>query len=304
MWWQTCKGEKFFGGTMLPTSIRSVVDFHAAVQLGSTPESLVIEFKSKINGWNAPNKEPKEKAQKETCRDIAQFANTLGGCLVIGVASRVDPARKVNVAEAIIPVNDVEKLWAWIEQAIVNYLVPATFTHDVVAITLPEGNILAVNVPASRHLVSLWDRERHTIECVRRTSYGKEWMNPDEMERHLMDGSRAAKLALIAAKEQAKDDQVEIVGGLWLARPAESHMPVPWGVDKPITLGQMEEYWFQLRIELSPGHIFPVTIPYSFVQETWVNQAGMVALLLTVRIIGRVGASNTVDRATLDPYSG
>ncbi len=35
---------------MLPILIRSVADFHAAVQLGSTPKSLVLEFKRKIDG--------------------------------------------------------------------------------------------------------------------------------------------------------------------------------------------------------------------------------------------------------------
>ena len=40
---------------MLPLPIRSAADFHAAVQLGSPPESLVLEFKGKIDGWNVPN---------------------------------------------------------------------------------------------------------------------------------------------------------------------------------------------------------------------------------------------------------
>ena len=63
---------------MLPVFIHSVADFCAAVQLGSTPESLVLEFKKQIDGWNAPNRHDREKAQQETCRDIAQFVNTLG----------------------------------------------------------------------------------------------------------------------------------------------------------------------------------------------------------------------------------
>ena len=57
------------------------------------------------------------------------------------------------------------------------------------------------------HQVDTWLRCGTTrrngllIEYVRRTSHGKDWMNPDEVERHLMNGSRAAKLALLAAKE-------------------------------------------------------------------------------------------------------
>jgi hypothetical protein len=70
---------------MLPTFIRSSLEFRSVVQLGSTPESLVLEFKANINAWNAPAGKVRTKAQKETCRDVAQFANTVGGCLLVGV---------------------------------------------------------------------------------------------------------------------------------------------------------------------------------------------------------------------------
>jgi hypothetical protein len=292
---------------MLPTFIRSAADFHAAVQLGSTPESLVLEFKSKIDGWNTPTekKEVRKKAQKETCRDIVQFANTLGGCLLIGVDSERDSSRDVLVAKSIIPIHKVEELWEWITQAVSNYLVPSTFTHDIVPITLTQQeNVLAVNVAASRHLVALWDWESHTIEYVRRNSYGKDWMNPDEVERHLMDGSRAAKLALIAAIDRARDKQVEIAGGLWLAE--ASHVPKPLSHVKPITFGRMEDYWFELRIELTglknQPEVFSVTIPYSLIKETWINSDGSVTLLLAVRIVAR-GIANMVGRVMLEPYS-
>jgi len=280
---------------MLPTFIRSVLEFQAAVRLGSTSESLVLEFKTEINGWNAPKKEPREQAQKEICRDIAQFANTLGGCLLIGITTRFDQACEVNVADAVVPVKEVEKLWQWIDQAIVNCLVPATFTHDVVVIALPQGNILAVNVPASRHLISVWDRERHTIECVRRTSYGKAWMNPDEMERHLMDGSRAAKLAFLAAKTQATCDHVDIVGGLWIRYETSRERDQRWKPPNPITIGQIEEYWFELC--LLDRQLCSVTIPYGLIKESWVGASGAVTLLLAVRIIQQ-GQS-----LTLEPYT-
>jgi hypothetical protein len=281
---------------MLPIFIRSELEFQSAVQLGSTPESLVLEFKAKVNGWNAPAKTPKREAQKETCRDIAQFANTLGGCLLVGVNERPDPARGVNVADSIAPVQVVNKLRQWIEQAIVNYLVPTTFTHDIVAIGLPQGNILAVNVPASRHLVSLWDRDNHTVEHVRRTSHGKEWMNPDEAERHLMDGSRAAKLALIAAIEHSTPaSRIKLAGGLWQEYAGSPGRPQQGNPPGPITFGQMGEYWFELRMQ-HKQKTCSVTIPYGLIKEAWVDISGTVILLLAVRMIMRH------DELTLEPY--
>jgi predicted HTH transcriptional regulator len=100
---------------MLPTFIHSTSEFQAAVQLGSTPESLVLEFKETINDWNPPAADPKrqerrKEAQKEMCRDIAQFANTLGGCLLVGVSEQLDATRGIKVSGSIAPIQEVEQL--------------------------------------------------------------------------------------------------------------------------------------------------------------------------------------------------
>ena len=171
---------------MVPTFIRSADEFRAAVQLGNTPESLVLEFKATIDRTRGQG------MQQETCRDIAQFANTWGGGLLVGVTDCFDQTRGLRIADGIQPVDDIDNLRQWIEQAITNYLVPRTFTRDLMPIALQEGEILAINVPASRHLVSLWNVQTGTVQYLRRTSHGKAYMNPDEAERHLMDGSRAA----------------------------------------------------------------------------------------------------------------
>jgi hypothetical protein len=283
----------------LTSFIHSVLEFQSAVQLGSTPESLMLEFKAKIDGWNAPAGNVRKKAQKETCRDIAQFANTLGGCLIVGVSGRLDPTRGVNVADAVVSIKKPEQLWQWIEQAIVNYLVPSTFNHDITPISLPGGNnIIAVNVPASRYLVSLWDRTERTIEYVRRTSHGKDWMNPDEMERHLMDGSRAGKLTLIAAKGHTPSDRVEIASGIWLRYENANPSDQRWMPPGFITIGQMSEYWFELHMQNDQQRPCSVTIPYSFIREAWVGTSGLIMLLLAVRVIVRYGR----DEVTLEPY--
>ncbi len=287
---------------MLPTFIRSAPEFQSAVQLGITPESLVLEFKETVNDWNPPagnpqRQERRKEAQKEICRDMAQFANTLGGCFVIGVTERLEPKHGVKVADSITPVKEAEQLRRWIEQAIVNYLVPSTFSHDLLAITLPEGIVLSINVPANRHLVCLWDRANHSIEYVHRTSHGKDWMNPDEAERHIMDGSRAAKLALVTAKEHAKSDRVEIVGGLGSRATVFTRSDQRWNPPGPITFGQIGEYWFELKVPNKNG-LCPVTIPYGLVEEAWVGVFGAVTLLLRVRVI-MLEKDNLV---TLEPY--
>jgi hypothetical protein len=284
---------------MLPTFIHSTSEFQSAVQLGSMPESLVLEFKETINDWSPPAADPKrqerrKEAQKEMCRDIAQFANTLGGCLLVGVSERLDATRGIKVADSIAPIQELELLRQWIEQAIVNYLVPTTFTYDVVAIALSQGNILAVNVPASRHLVSLWDRAHHPVEYVRRTSHGKDWMNPDEAERHIMNGSRAAKLALLSAQQKATSNEVEVIGGFWQRHPHLRNPDERCNPSGPVTFGQSEEYWFELRVPVANG--VSVTIPYGVIEEAWISASGRVNLLLSVRLIVQNGG------IILEPY--
>lgn len=104
----------------------------------------------------------------------------------------------------------------WIEQAIVNFLVPNTLDREVVVVPCPEGDVVAVNVPASRALVSVWDPQTKTVQYVKRSSHGKFYMNPDAAERHLMDGSRAARLAIERALEKASNrEDATVVDGVW-----------------------------------------------------------------------------------------
>lgn len=267
---------------MLPIFIRSASEFYSLVQLGTQPESLVLEFKRKIDGWNAPEGKARREAQKETCRDIAQFANTLGGCLLIGVTERSDLTRGISVAESIESVDNPGKLREWIEQAIGNYLVPSTLSHDIVPISLSEGAVVAINVPAHRYLVSLWERwghERITIEYIHRTSHGKAWMNPDEAERHLMDGSRAAKLAFNEVIEHAPSKQVEIAGGTWRRHSSSPHILDPWNPSGSISIGEMKEHWFELYILNHEQKSYSVTVPYSLIREAWLGSSGVVTLL-------------------------
>ena len=279
-----------------PIFIHSAAEFRSVVVLKSptdsgTPESLVLEFKGQIDGWNGKNVATVEQ-KKEICRDIAQFANTLGGCLLVGVEEELASIHGRKVASSLKSVMQPETLKAYIECMIANYSVSSTFSHTVVPLAVDGFNILAINVPPSRHLVSVWDRNAGTVEYLRRTSHGKEYMNPDEVERHLMDGSRAAKLALNAAIEQATSDKVD-AGGAW---EGGSHGGFARkGLE--FALGQLTDHWFEL-ISSAPNtnSQWPVTIPYGVVREAWVNASGVLTLLLSVRIVFRD------NKLSLEPY--
>jgi hypothetical protein len=279
-----------------PVFIRSAVEFERSIAFNTTTESLTLDFKALIHDRQASEETARRNAQKEICRDVAQFANTLGGALLVGVAERFDSATGLKVASGVATVNDPDALRHWIEQAISNFLVPSSLSHEVVPIRMPQGNVIAVNVPPSRALVYLWDRADGTIECLRRTSHGKARMNPDEVERHMMNASRAAQLALSAAVDAVGKEGVEISGGIW------GYTGVPGGPVpriKPagrVDLGQIGETTFELRIPLG-SRIVSLAVPFDLMRAAWVTSGHQVGIALSARII----CSTASGDLALDP---
>jgi hypothetical protein len=285
--------------------IRTPEDLDAVVTIGTTPESRALDFKRTIHNWDLPrgtdNRDNlKAEAQQETCRDIAQFANTEGGCLLIGVAERLDPATRLKLADAIHAVADPDAMTQWIEEAIRNYLVPATFSREIVPVLDPRGTVLAVNVPASIHLITLWDSERRTIECLRRTSHGKDWMNPDELERHIMNGSRATKLAFDHALQETPTRQVRVAGGYWtrVGNPPNTELR-PWYPDAPVNIVQVGEQWFELQFHGDGRPNRSLILPFGVVEHAWVGADERVNVILSVRVV----LVNLGYELTLEPYA-
>jgi hypothetical protein len=284
--------------------IRNAEDLDAGITIGTTPESLVLDFKRSIHNWDLPAGTPnrnnlKAEAQRETCRDIAQFANTEGGCLLIGVAERLDPVTRLKVAEGIHAIADPDAMTQWIEEAIRNYLVPATFSREIVPVTDSHGTVLAVNVPPSIHLITLWDSQQHTMECVRRTTHGKYWLNPDELERHIMNGSRATKLAFDLALNQAPRREIRVAGGYWtrVGNPPTTTLQ-PWYPTAPVSIGQVRDQSFELQFGMIGGANRSLILPFGVVEHAW-GADERVYVILSVRVV----LVNLGYELTLEPYT-
>jgi hypothetical protein len=259
------------------------------IQLGSTAESLTLEFKRDYPERAIPKGEPgrdakRREARKETARDIAQFANSSGGCLLIGIDEDVAPATGQSVAGSIAPIRDVEDLRRWVEDAIAQFLVPSTIAVELCRIDLTEGPILAANIYPSLHLVTVWDHQTHTAEYLRRTNRGKAWMNPDEMEIHLMNGSRAARLALCALVERSKTKEAVVTDGLWVQHGLPPSYPQRWRSAGPIQFGVMGDDSFALRVP-AEAHNFVIEIPYGVVLQAWCDGAERINLLMSIRLM-------------------
>lgn len=286
---------------MAPHPIRSAEDFRHAVKIGETTEGLHLDFKQVVN-WKQGGDEKAAQAT-EVCRDIAQFANTEGGTLLIGVIEKSNQ-HGLKVATGVLPVDAPNDFKKWIVDAITNHMVPNTFPHSIDPIALPEGVIFAVNVPASLHLVAIWDRHRkkNGIEFLRRNSFGKDWMNPDDVERHIMNGSRAAMLkmkAMIDAPE-AKKLRLSITPppGQWKPDPdAEEPGWFTFVRDSQMAAQLVSAEVDVLTIRVAGNEL---AIPYAFLEAAWFTAERRPALALTHQIV--VSHSGVPTLESLDNF--
>jgi hypothetical protein len=173
----------------------------------------------------------------------------------IGVQEERDVEINLKVAGSLVGVDDPDKVKERIETAIANHLVPATCTRDIATIVLDEGTMIAVNIEPSPGLVSVWDRAKHLIQYVRRTSHGKQYLNPDEVERLMSNGPRGRMLRLrqtVARAAAGSASAVHISSPL--SRQATDNSGLePWQPPVPILLGVIAEEFFEIVFPLIGG---------------------------------------------------
>lgn len=90
----------FAPNSTVPQFIGSAADFDKLVKPGVTVESDTLEFKLDLGGWGS-SKDVRGKSKLEFARDVAQFANAFGGCLVFGVEDGTPLADGRRVAGAV-----------------------------------------------------------------------------------------------------------------------------------------------------------------------------------------------------------
>jgi schlafen family protein len=278
--------------------IADAAAFLGTVVLGETPETRVLEFKAEYR-WQKDKYKPGEMANQaeELCRDVAQFANSEGGTVLVGVTERSVPEGR-KVADAIQPVVNVDGFKQWTEQAIRNHLAPSTFSRSLDTIVLPQGVVLAINVLPSLHLVALWHADRKNgIEYLYRTDHGKQWMNPDEVERHIMNGSRAMQIQLARVFDDVGRAGSNLPVELTPQLKAWDESRVEAGVesmgrlvsadhDVSVNPALCSDREIELRINLE-GRAVCVRLPHGLVGEAWTTSDRRVGLCLKVAIVIR-----------------
>lgn len=109
--------------TMLYTPFKTAQDFECLIHMGEFPETIHWDYKQTFNS---------EKS-KDIAIDLAAFANTYGGTLLIGVAEKSDGAKKV--ASGFVPSINVEEIKKIDQsQLVTSNLVDAKIANKIVVL--------------------------------------------------------------------------------------------------------------------------------------------------------------------------
>jgi len=170
---------------MLYKPFKTEQDFENLIHMGETPEGIHWDYKQALN--------PKEPA--DIAIDLAAFANTYGGTLLIGVAEK-----KINglkVASDIVPNVDAEAIKKFVNVRIQEIL-SSKIEAPVLQFNVSNKLVVAINVEPSVNLVGVClDRDRRSFCFPYRTEYGNQYMSFEEIEKRMVDNkSRTMYLKL------------------------------------------------------------------------------------------------------------
>ena len=241
---------------MLYKPFKIAQDFKSLIHLGKTPESIHWDYKQAFN--------PKDPA--DIAIDLAAFANTYGGTLLIGVAEK-----KINglkVASSFVPNVDAEEIKKQVHTRIHEIISPK-IDVQVVPIDVSGNPIVAVNVEPSINLVGVClDRDRRQYSFPYRTEYGNQYMIFEEVEKRMGDNKTRA-MYLKLKKYLPSGGRVTLY---------------------PVPIRNYRSQWsfdwmdgFDNEIKLETNGFRSIVVPISFIDEIWSGHEG-VCLKMNTRL--------------------
>ena len=250
---------------MLYTPFKTAQDFEGLIRLGETSESIHWDYKQSFS----------PKKSEDFAIDLAAFANTFGGTLLIGVAEKSDGAKKV--ASGFVPGINVEEIRKIVHTHISEIISPK-IDVQVVPIDVSGNLIVAINVEPSINLVGVrLDKDRRSFSFPYRTEFGNRFMTFEEVEKRMVDNkTRAMYLKL---KKYIPS------GGKVNVYPAPiANNKIEWRFE-----------WIhnsENEIRLDQNGYRSIDIPISFIEEVW-NGRGGICLKLSERLY--CGSPNFLD---------
>lgn len=232
---------------MLYTPFKTAQDFESLIHLGETSESIHWDYKQSFN----------PKKAEDLAIDLAAFANTFGGTLLIGVAEKTDGAKKV--ASGFVPGINVEEIRKTVHTHICEIISPKIDVH-VVPIEVSGNLVVAINVEPSINLVGVrLDKDRRSFSFPYRTEFGNQFMTFEKVENRMADNkTRAMYLKL---------KKILPSGGRVILYPF------------PIKNYQTQWFFkwmdgFDDEIKLEANGFRSIVVPISFIDEVWRGPEG------------------------------
>ncbi len=241
---------------MLYKPFKTAQDFEGLIHLGETSESIHWDYKQSFN----------PKKAEDLAIDLAAFANTFGGTLLIGVAEKSDGAKKV--ASGFVPGINVEEIRKTVHTHISEIISPK-IDVQVVPIEVSGNLVVAINVEPSINLVGVClDRDRRQYSFPYRTEYGNQFMIYEEVEKRMVDNKTRA-MYLKLKKNLPSGGRVTLY---------------------PFPIRNYRTQWFfewvdgfDNEIKLVANGFRSIVVPISFIEEVWQGHNG-VCLKMNTRL--------------------
>jgi hypothetical protein len=230
-------------------------------QDGPGREGLELDFKREVPDDG-----------REIALDVAAFANMDGGVLAYGVDEDEGPDGR-NIAVSVVGLADVDDAAARVEQAMSQWLHGLDFRpRPEKLMPVPGSHVLVVTVPASPRLVGARavSEKRGGVCYPYRTTHGKDYLRPEDVERRIM-GSTARAMRIRLADFLAD-------GSAATGRPVKLHFlknmhtttflpqPRPWPHD--VSLVGLTSWGAQLHF-LGAAKRLVFEVPYEWIASVW-----------------------------------
>jgi predicted HTH transcriptional regulator len=261
---------------MNPDYLYSKQDISENISLNYTQETLFIEFKKEIN---LMNRHLKTALAEEFACDICQFANTLGGVILIGVEEGNGNIPGLSVATRFVNVDNIEQIRVFLNDKVRNFYYPSSINFDIVAIEVENDiSLLAINIyPLTNNIACMFSPSSSDyLRYPFRTEFGKKYMRPYEVEERMNNRNRSLYLQL--SNIWQKDKEVQILSQVIKE---EKSATLQWdNRDLNIFISELFDHEFRLKVNDQL-----INIPYGLLQEVWTTYDGKIGIIINARIV-------------------
>jgi len=234
----------------------------------------------------------------EAAKDIAAFANQLGGDIILGITDKAD------YADGWFPIPNAEiaKVGSSIRQWLINYLRPHDFAEAIeiepVAAQIPNHSVITVSIPPSPNLVGVETRESDRVFLQFPIRIGKRtrWLTFDEVMRRSSLSTRGIYIklkGLIDSFGTGAEPEVRFSNPVTMID-AGMKMYLSGGDGMARRLISLTEDTVTVNMQPAPGHAakfdHKLTIPLELISAVWrdqknPSQSAFVAMALSAEVM-------------------